>query len=51
LLIIIGSPSGHDSETIEENEVSHEVSISMSKDPLKGVKEKKKKKVHEQLQK
>ncbi|PKK71434.1 hypothetical protein RhiirC2_865607 [Rhizophagus irregularis] len=51
--------TGHDSETIEENEVSHEVSISMSKDPLKGVKEKKKKlnkpigkkKVHEQLQK
>jgi hypothetical protein len=36
LLIIIGSPSGHDSETIEESEVSHEVSISMSKDPLKG---------------
>ncbi|RIA90804.1 hypothetical protein C1645_768925 [Glomus cerebriforme] len=49
----------HDSETIEENEASREETISTSKDPLKGVKEKKKKsnkpigrkKVHEQLQK
>ena len=36
IIKIIGSPSGHDSETIEEIEVSHEVSISTSKDSLKG---------------
>jgi len=59
LIIMIGSLSGHDSETNEENETSHEAFISTSKDPSKGVKEKKKKsnkpigkkKVHEQLQK
>jgi hypothetical protein len=58
-IIIIGSLSGHDSETNEENEASREASISTSKDPSKEVKEKKKKlnkpigkkKVHEQLQK
>ncbi|CAG8605852.1 6040_t:CDS:10 [Funneliformis mosseae] len=58
LVIIIGSLSGHEPETVEENEALREVSISTSHDLSKGVKEKKKKsnkpigkKVHEQLQK
>ncbi len=35
LVIIIGSLSGHDSETVEENEVLLEASISISQDPSK----------------